>query len=65
MGVQHADIFERLLSGEAVPFNDPDYFKIPAACNKTRKLLVQLYAASDEKEIRGLLSKAQSLPYDM
>jgi acetyltransferase-like isoleucine patch superfamily enzyme len=57
MDVQHANIFERLLSGESVPFNDPDYFKIPAACNETRKLLVRLNAASDEEEIRNLLSK--------
>lgn len=57
MDVPHADIFERLLSGKAVSFNDPDYFKIPAACNQTRKLLVQLNAALDEKEIRNLLSK--------
>jgi acetyltransferase-like isoleucine patch superfamily enzyme len=57
MDVQHADIFKRLLSGEAVPFNDPDYFRIPAACNETRKLLVQLNAAPDGEEIRDLLSK--------
>ncbi len=64
MDVQHADIFERLLSGEAVPFNDPDYFKIPAACNETRKLLVQLNAASDEEEIRNLLSKITGFEVD-
>ena len=64
MDVQHADIFERLLSGESVPFNDPDYFKIPAACNETRKLLVQLNAASDEEEIRNLLSKITGFEVD-
>ena len=57
MDVQHADIFQRLLSGEAVPFNDPDYSLITAACNETRKLLVQLNAASDGEEIRDLLWK--------
>ena len=25
MEVKHTDIFQRLLKGEAVPFNDPDY----------------------------------------
>jgi acetyltransferase-like isoleucine patch superfamily enzyme len=64
MDVQHADIFERLLSGEAVPFNDPNYSKIPAACNETRKLLVQLNAAWDEEEIRSLLSKITGFEVD-
>lgn len=55
MDVQNLDIFQRLLNGEAVPFNDPDYFRIINACNETRKLLVQLNAASDPEEIRSLL----------
>ena len=54
MDVQHTDIFQRLLKGEAVPFNDPDYFRIIKACNDTRKLLVRLNAASDPEEIRNL-----------
>lgn len=54
---RHKDIFQRLLAGEAVPFNDPDYFRIPNACNETRKLLVQLNAASDEEDIRRLIGK--------
>lgn len=53
----HKDIFQRLLAGEAVPFNDPDYFRVPNACNETRKLLVQLNAASDGEEIRSLIGK--------
>ena len=57
MDAQHKDIFQRLLNGEAVPFNDPDYHKIVDACNETRKLLVQLNAASDPEEIRSLLGK--------
>jgi len=57
MDVQHADIFQRLLKGVAVPFSDPDYFRIINACNETRKLLVQLNTASDNEEIRSLLSK--------
>ncbi|HVG16919.1 MAG TPA: hypothetical protein VM935_18245 [Chitinophagaceae bacterium] len=55
MAVQHRDIFQRLLKGEAVPFNDPDYFKISTACDETRKLLVQLNAASHPEEIKNLL----------
>ena len=57
MDAQHNDIFQRLLNGEAVPFNDPDYFRISNACNETRKLLVQLNAASDGEEIRNLIGK--------
>jgi acetyltransferase-like isoleucine patch superfamily enzyme len=57
MDVKNTDIFQRLLNGEAVPFNDPDYFRIINACNDTRKLLVQLNAASEGEEIRNLLSK--------
>ena len=57
MDAQHTDIFQRLLNGEAVPFNDPDYFRINNACNETRKLLVQLNTASEGEEIRNLLSK--------
>jgi acetyltransferase-like isoleucine patch superfamily enzyme len=53
----HTDIFQRLLNGEAVAFNDPDYFQINNACNDTRKLLVQLNAASHPEEIRMLMGK--------
>jgi acetyltransferase-like isoleucine patch superfamily enzyme len=56
MVVQRTDIFQRLLKGEAVPFSDPDYFRISNACKDTRKLLVQLNAASEPEEIRNLVS---------
>jgi acetyltransferase-like isoleucine patch superfamily enzyme len=64
MAVQHTDIFQRLLNGVAVPFSDRDYFRIIHACNETRKLLVQLNTASDEEEIRSLLSKITGLEVD-
>jgi acetyltransferase-like isoleucine patch superfamily enzyme len=57
MKAQHTDIFQRLLNGEAVQFDDPNYYRIINACNDTRKLLVQLNAASEGEEIRNLLSK--------
>jgi acetyltransferase-like isoleucine patch superfamily enzyme len=57
MEVRHIGIFQRLLEGEAVPFSDPDYFRISNACNETRKLLVQLNAASDPEEIRNIIWK--------
>jgi acetyltransferase-like isoleucine patch superfamily enzyme len=57
MDAQHADIFQKLLNGKAVPFNDPDYFRISNACNEARKILVQLNATSDPEVIRNLLGK--------
>ena len=57
MDLQQTDIFQRLLKGEAVPFNDPDYFRIVKACNDTRKLLSQLNAVSEPEEIRNLIGK--------
>ena len=64
MDAQHTDIFQRLLNGESVPFNDLHYFKIIHACNNTRELLVQLNTASDEEEIRSLLSKITGVDVD-
>ncbi|HVG16055.1 MAG TPA: sugar O-acetyltransferase [Chitinophagaceae bacterium] len=57
MDLQHRDIFQRLLNGEAVPFNHPDYFMISNACNETREMLVRLNAATHPEEIRNLVSK--------
>ena len=65
MDLQHTDIFQRLLNGEAVPFNDPDYYRIMNACNDTRELLVQLNAASHAEEIRKLLSKITDSEVDV
>ena len=57
METQHIDIFQRLLNGVTVPFNDVDYYKIGNACNSTRKLLVRLNSEGDSDEIRKLLGK--------
>jgi acetyltransferase-like isoleucine patch superfamily enzyme len=64
MAMQHKDIFKSLLNGEAVPFSAPDYYKISNACNETRKLIVQLNAASDPEKIRNLLSEITGLEVD-
>ncbi len=52
-----ADIFDRLLAGETVPFDDPEYSKIHEAVNQTRKLLVALNNATTAEQIRELLSQ--------
>ena len=64
MDVQHTDIFERLLNGKSVPFNDPDYSRIINACNETRKLLVQLNNEADPDEIKQLLSQITGIELD-
>lgn len=54
--MQAKNIFERLLNGVAVPFNDPEYFKIGDACTHTRKLLVKLNNEPDLDKARTLLN---------
>ncbi|HEY6978405.1 MAG TPA: sugar O-acetyltransferase [Chitinophagaceae bacterium] len=51
------DIFQRLLNGETILFDDPEAFKMREASFSTKKLLVQMNNCSDPAEIRGLLSK--------
>ena len=58
-------IFQRLFLGEAISFNDPDYFKIGNACSETRKLLVQLNNEADLDEVRKLLSRIIATEIDI
>jgi len=51
------DIFERLQSGEAVPFSDPHYTKIFEIASRTMKLSAVLNASADLDHIRQLLSE--------
>lgn len=64
MEPQDSRIFQRLLNGEVVSFNDPDYSKIVNACNETRKLLVRLNNETDAGEIRKFLSEIISSEID-
>lgn len=57
MKKQQKKIFQRLLNGQAVPFNDSEYSQIGIACNETRKLLLQLNNQADLVEIRKFLSQ--------
>jgi acetyltransferase-like isoleucine patch superfamily enzyme len=57
MEPKHSNIFQRLLNGEAVPFDDPDYYKISKACDETRLLLMQMNTEADPDKIRKLLSR--------
>lgn len=55
--MEHTHIFNRLLNGEPVSFNDKDYHQVRAGSNATRKLLVKLNTESDENHIRTILSE--------
>ncbi len=57
-------IFERLLKGEAVPFDDPDYSKIGDACTITHNLLVRLNKEPDLNKIKIFLSEITAAPVD-
>lgn len=54
--MEQKNIFQKLYSGEAVPFSDVEYSQVHHACNETRKLLVRLNQEADPAEIRKLLS---------
>lgn len=58
------DIFKRLLQGETIPFNDPEYFHIGEGCDATRKLLVALNAEPDLAKVRDLLGQIIGVAVD-
>ncbi|WP_338791893.1 sugar O-acetyltransferase [Bernardetia sp. MNP-M8] len=58
--MKETTIFQRLLNGEPIPFNDPEYFKIIEACGHTRQLLVKLNNESDLNNVRAFLSEITS-----
>ena len=51
------DIFERLRTGEVIPPNDPEAYKLREASFATKNLLVLLNNSADPAEIRNLLSQ--------
>lgn len=58
------DIFKRLQSGEAVPFNDPQYAKIFEIASRTMKFSAELNAFSDIDHVRHLLCEITGIPLD-
>lgn len=58
------DIFERLQSGEVVPFNDAQYPKIFEIASRTMKLSAELNASADIDHIRQLLSEITGIQLD-
>lgn len=57
-------IFERLQSGEVVPFNDPEYPTIFKAASRTMKLSAELNSSADIDHIRQLLSEITGIQLD-
>ena len=51
------NIFDRLQTGETVPFTDPEYSKIFEVASHTLKLVAKLNASGDVDEVRQLLSE--------
>lgn len=50
-------IFERLKTGEAVSFDDPQYSEIFGIVSRTMKLLAELNASADSSAVRKILSE--------
>ncbi len=57
-------IFERLQSGEAVPFNDPQYQQIFELATRTMQLAAKLNNSADIDQIRQLLIEITRAPID-
>lgn len=51
------DIFDRLRSGETIPANDTQAYKMREAAFNTKKLLIEMNSSAHPDEIRNLLSQ--------
>lgn len=58
------NIFERLQSGEAVPYSDPQHNEISEAASRTTKLLVKLNQTADVEKVRQLWGEISGTPLD-
>jgi len=58
------NIFERLQSGEAVPYADPQHYQISEVAERTTKLLVELNTTSEAEKVRQLWGEISGKPLD-
>lgn len=58
------NIFERLQSGEAVPYTDPQHNQISEAASRTTSLLIELNATADTEKVRRLWGEISGEPLD-
>ena len=56
------NIFDRLLTGEVVSFNDPHYGQIHEAASRTTILLAEFNATTDLEQQRSLWGKISGIP---
>jgi len=59
------DIFERLQSGETIPFNDPYYSNIHDAASHTTKLLAEFNATTNMERVRELWGEISGFPLNL
>lgn len=55
--MQSDDVFERLLEGKKIPFDDPQSFRLREESFNTKKLLIRLNSSADPIESRKLLGE--------
>lgn len=58
------NVFERLQTGEAVPYTDPQHSQISEAAARTTKLLVELNSTADVERVRELWGDISGIPLD-
>ena len=58
------NIFERLQSGESVPYTDPGHRQIGEAAERTTKLLLEFNTTSDVKKSRELWKGISGVPLE-
>jgi acetyltransferase-like isoleucine patch superfamily enzyme len=58
------DIFERMLAGESIPFDDPQYSKIFDAVSRTIRLSAELNVSADIDQIRDRVSEITGTQLD-
>ncbi|MCC6723723.1 MAG: sugar O-acetyltransferase [Saprospiraceae bacterium] len=58
------DIFERMLAGESIPMDDPEYPRIFEAVSRTMELSVVLNASTSTDQIRERLSEVTGQKID-
>jgi acetyltransferase-like isoleucine patch superfamily enzyme len=62
--IKTIDIFDRLRSGETIPPNDPEAYKMIEASLATKKLLIRMNSTDDPTEVRNLLGQITGTEID-
>ncbi|MBA4851429.1 sugar O-acetyltransferase [Emticicia sp. BO119] len=57
MQINHLTIFERMLAGGIITYDDPEYYKITEVVNTTMQWSVELNNATERNQIRKCLEK--------